>query len=116
MSESEHRGPAESAEPNRETIEEPARARRVAPRAELAVTSFGLALGIVSALTVFVIGIGAGLFGWGILVVQVLSSLYIGYEPSFVGAVSGAVWAFVGGLIGGALIAWLYNRLVARRR
>jgi membrane associated rhomboid family serine protease len=46
----------------------------------------------------------------------VVSSLYVGYEPSFVGAVSGAVWAFVGGLIGGALIAWLCNRLVSRRR
>jgi hypothetical protein len=31
------------------------------------------------------------MFGWGIGVVQVLSTLYIGYEPSFVGAISGAV-------------------------
>jgi hypothetical protein len=66
---SEHSGAVESAEPNREAVEAPVRGRRLAPRAELAVVSFGLAFGIVSALTVFVIGIGAGLFGWGILVV-----------------------------------------------
>ena len=45
-----------------------------------------------------------------------LSSLYIGYALSFVGAISGAVWAFVEGLIGGALFAWLYNKLLRRRR
>lgn len=82
----------------------------------MAVVSFGLALGIVSAVFIFAIGIASWLFGWGTFVVGMLSSLYIGYSPSFVGAISGAVWAFVDGLIGGALFAWVYNKLLRRRR
>ena len=82
--------------------------------APLGVVSFGLALGTTAALVVFLIGVTTAFFGWGILVVQVLSTLLIGYEPSFVGAVAGAVWAFVDGFIAGMFLAWLYNRFAAR--
>lgn len=81
----------------------------------LAVISFGLAVGLTWALAVFLLGIAAGLFDWGVTVVAVLSSLYIGYEPSFVGSVAGTVWAFADGFIGGVIVAWLYNRLLLRR-
>ncbi len=81
----------------------------------LAVISFGLAVGLTWALAVFLLGIDAGLFDWGVTVVAVLSSLYIGYEPTFVGSVAGTVWAFADGFIGGVIIAWLYNRLLLRR-
>ncbi len=47
--------------------------------------------------------------------VAVLSSLYTGYASSFVGSVAGAVWGFVDGLNGGALVAWLNNRFLVRR-
>ena len=47
--------------------------------------------------------------------VAVLSSVYIGYSPTFVGSITGAVWGFVDGFIGGVLIAWLYNKFVSRR-
>ena len=83
--------------------------------AQLGVISFGLATGIASALFVFLLGVVATLFGWGAELAHGLSSLFIGYAPSFVGAITGAVWAFVDGLIGGALIAWLYNRFLLRR-
>ena len=82
--------------------------------APLGVISFGLALGITAAVVVFLIGVTTALFGWGILVVQVLSTLLIGYEPNFVGAVAGAVWAFVDGFVAGMFMAWLYNRFAAR--
>ena len=81
----------------------------------LGVVSFGLAFGITWALGMFMLGLGAGLFGWGGPVVAVLSSVYIGYSPSFVGSITGAVWGFVDGFIGGAVMAWLYNRFVSRR-
>jgi hypothetical protein len=87
---------------------------RVVTRATLGVMSMGVALGVTSALVVFFIGITTAVFGWGALVVQVLSTLYIGYEPSFIGSVTGAVWAFVDGFIGGMLFAWIYKRLVRR--
>ncbi len=81
----------------------------------LAAISFGLAVGLTWAFAVFLLGLAAGLFDWGVPVVLVLSSLYIGYAPSFVGSIAGAVWAFVDGFIGGVIIAWLYNRFLLRR-
>ncbi len=85
------------------------------PKASLGVVSLGLALGIAWALGMFLLGLAAGLFDWGVPVVAVLSSVYIGYSPSFVGSITGAVWGFVDGFIGGVVIAWLYNRFAARR-
>lgn len=82
----------------------------------LGVVSFGLAVGVTWSLFVFVLSIMATMFGWGIGAAQALASLYIGYGPSFIGAVAGAVWGFVNGLIAGVLIAWLYNRFLLRRR
>jgi hypothetical protein len=83
--------------------------------ATLGVISFGLALGVASAIFVFVLGIAAAFLGWGVELAQMLSSLYIGYGPTFVGTIAGAVWAFVDGFVGGILIAWLYNRFLLRR-
>ena len=37
-----------------------------------------------------------------------------GFTISPVGSVIGFAWAFVDGLIGGAIFAWLYNLLAAR--
>jgi hypothetical protein len=85
--------------------------------ATLGVISLGLALGVTWAIAVFMLGMMAWLFGWGIEVASALSGLYIGYGPSFVGAIAGAVWGFVDGLILGVMIAWFYNRfLLARQR
>ncbi len=83
----------------------------------LGVLSFGFALGLTWAILVFVLGVVAAWLGWGVPVAAALASLYIGFNPSFVGSVAGAVWAFVNGLVAGLLIAWFYNRfLLARRR
>jgi len=43
--------------------------------------------------------------------VDAISSLYIGYRPSILGAIIGAMLGFVDGYITGVVIAWLYNRL-----
>ena len=82
----------------------------------LGVISLGLAIGVTWAIAVFVLGLAAWLFGWGVEVAGALSGLYIGFGPSFVGAITGAVWGFVDGLILGALIAWFYNRFLLRRQ
>lgn len=84
-------------------------------RLQLGVISFGIALGLTIAIFAFCMALMTALTGWGIGVVQVLSTLYIGYEPSLVGAIAGAVWGFVDGFIGGIVWAWIYNRLIARR-
>jgi len=48
-------------------------------------------------------------FGWGDYFVDVMSSVYIGYEPSFIGGIIGGIWGFVDGAIGGFLISLFYN-------
>jgi hypothetical protein len=77
---------------------------------KLQVNALGISVGIIWALYIFFCGITAS-FGWGVGLVDSISSLYVGYGPSFLGAVIGAIWGFVDGYIAGAVIAWLYNRL-----
>ncbi len=81
----------------------------------LGVISFGLAVAVTSAVFTFLLGLMATLFGWGIELAGALSSLYIGFSPTFVGTIAGAVWAFVDGFAAGVMIAWLYNRFLLRR-
>ncbi|NQV57849.1 MAG: bacteriophage holin [Rhodospirillales bacterium] len=104
---------------NDEHANEPAPVPAPAPappvtRLELGAISFGLALGLTAAILVFLLGISAAALGWGGLAAQVLSSIFIGFEPTFVGAIAGAVWAFAEGFIGGFLFAWFYNKIRAR--
>ncbi len=76
----------------------------------LNILSLGLTLGVVLAIYVFFLGIVAWLLGWGTQLVELTSLLYIGYAPTFWGSIIGAVWGFIDGFIGGAIIAWLYNK------
>ncbi len=75
---------------------------------KLCIWSLGLAIGVVWAIGVFIVGITA-IFGWGNALVDVMGSFYIGYHASFGGAIIGAIWGFVDGFIGGALIAFFYD-------
>lgn len=72
----------------------------------------GIAVGVLWAAYVFFAGIFA-MFDWGVALVNVLGSFYIGYNASILGAIVGAVWAFIDGLVGGAVVAWLYNMLAS---
>jgi fructose-specific phosphotransferase system IIC component len=81
----------------------------------LGVISFGLALAVTSAVFTFLLGLMATFFGWGVELAGVLASLYIGFSPTFVGTIAGAVWAFVDGFVAGIMIAWLYNKFLLRR-
>jgi hypothetical protein len=38
--------------------------------------------------------------------------IYRGYNISPKGSVLGLIWGFIDGLIGGAIFAWLYNRIL----
>ena len=46
--------------------------------------------------------------------VTFVGRVYLGYSISPLGSLVGLVWAFVDGLIGGAIFAWLYNTLADR--
>ncbi len=43
-----------------------------------------------------------------------IGKIYRGYEVTAMGSLIGLAWAFVDGLIGGAIFAWLYNFVGAK--
>ena len=68
--------------------------------------------------TALVWGFGLFLFTWWVIAFDgitgdptLIGRLYRGYSISPMGSIIGLVWAFVDGLIGGAIFAWLYNLL-----
>lgn len=58
----------------------------------------------------------AAVYGWGTQFVLNMSSIYMGYEATFWGAVRGAIWGFVYGAIIGCIFAYFYNWVVSGRR
>ncbi len=72
--------------------------------------SFGLACGVLWGIILFIMAIFAGTFGnYGVGFVMAMSTLYVGYHATFIGALIGAVWGFLDGFIGGMVFIWLYN-------
>jgi hypothetical protein len=67
-------------------------------------------------------GFGLFLLTWWIILFDGASSdptfigrVYRGYTVTPLGSVIGLAWGFVDGLIGGVIIAWLYNTLAGRQ-
>ena len=77
----------------------------------------GLALGVICALGLFVAT------NWLVIKggprvgphLQLLSQYFIGYRVTFVGSLIGAGYGFAVGTLAGAMIGWIYNRIVAFR-
>jgi hypothetical protein len=66
-------------------------------------------------------GIGLFLLTWWFILfdgatgeLTIIGRLYRGYSISAAGSLIGLVWGFFDGLAGGAIFAWLYNRLIGR--
>ncbi len=76
--------------------------------------ALGLALGILWGLSVFFAT------GWIIFIdspgdtLAKLGAFYVGYEVSWTGAFVGLAYGFSDGLIGGVLLAWIYNAFLPR--
>ena len=77
--------------------------------AKLSAKGMGFSLGLLWAVAMFATGMIASITNWGHSFIAVMSSLYVGFEPTLMGSLIGAVWAFVDWFIGGWIIAWLYN-------
>ncbi len=75
---------------------------------KLRVRAFGLAIGIVWGLILFLTTIESTLVGTG-QTMSKLRTLYYGYQVSFGGAIVGLLWGVVSGFLLGAAVAWLYN-------
>ncbi len=78
---------------------------------KLSVKKLSLSLGILSALCMLVMTVGTWLYGWWPNTTSLIMEWYPGYGMSWSGLLAGVVLGFFDGLVGGALIAWLYNKL-----
>lgn len=76
----------------------------------LNVKALAVALGTSWALCILFAG-WAAIFGWSLQFVEVMASVYLGYDASFMGAIIGAFWGFVDGAIAGVIIAFVYNMI-----
>ncbi len=77
---------------------------------KLDVPALGLAFGVICGLATLLLGLTASWFGYGTKFVDLIGSVYIGYDATLLGSVIGGAWALLDGLIAGVVIAWLYNR------
>jgi hypothetical protein len=74
----------------------------------------GFVIGIIAALVIFVAT------NWLVLKggervgphLALLGQYFIGYRVTFLGSLIGAIYAFVCGYLAGALVGWIYNRVV----
>lgn len=77
--------------------------------AKLSVMGLAIAGGIFWGLSMVVSG-WAAMFNWANAFVEVMSSIYIGFEPTFIGAIIGGIWGFGDGFLAGLILAFFYNR------
>ncbi|HMA05781.1 MAG TPA: hypothetical protein VKO45_07625 [Methanomicrobiales archaeon] len=77
---------------------------------KLNVKALSIASGIVIGLASLFVGEAAVFTGIGLDYVNIAGPLHPGYSPTPLGALIMAIWMFIYGLIGGALIAAIYNR------
>ena len=76
----------------------------------LSIKGMAIAFGLVWGITLFVIT-------WWIIFLEgssntttFIGKFYIGYSLTPAGSIIGFLWGVVDGAIGGAMVAWLYNR------
>jgi hypothetical protein len=81
---------------------------------KLDVKAFALACGVIW-------GLGLFIMTWWIIAFDgssgdptIIGLVYRGYSISPLGSIAGLIWGFVDGLIGGAIFAWLYNKITER--
>jgi hypothetical protein len=80
---------------------------------KLSVKGLALTAGVFFGTTVFLVAVGHAWWGYGTAFLHVIDSLYPGYHAGGgVGSIFvGTIYALLDGLVGGAVFAWLYNRL-----
>jgi hypothetical protein len=76
----------------------------------------GLAIGLGATWAICMLFAGwASIFGWCTKFVEVMGSIYIGFKPTFAGAIIGAIWGFFDAGIGGLIIAVIYNAVAKKK-
>ena len=72
--------------------------------------ALAISAGITWGLVVFLLTVWFLVMGYNGNLLAKLGSIYIGYSVSWLGAFIGLIYGFVDGLIGGALLGYLYNK------
>ena len=77
---------------------------------KIGVKKIAVASGVTWGLGVFFAGVFAAATGGFCLdFVNVMGSMYIGYAPTYAGAVIGGIWALIDGAVAGAIFGYIYN-------
>ncbi|MCX5695965.1 MAG: bacteriophage holin [Candidatus Omnitrophica bacterium] len=84
--------------------------------ARLDIKAFGMALGLVWGGITFLLGLLDMMYFWGSSWGKMMTTIYVGYTPTIMGSIIGAVWGFVYASVLGFAVAWLYNRLAEENR
>ena len=82
---------------------------------KLNVKAFSLTCAILWGLSVLLLTWWLLLYGSPGKIIIKLSGIYFGYTYSWFGGIIGFLWGFLDGLIGGAIFAWLYNKLLGSK-
>lgn len=82
--------------------------------ARICACALGVALGVLSAVVVVVIGLLAHFVHYGNAWVNMAASVYVGFAATPQGIVIGALWAFGEGFVFGYLLGVLYNAICKR--
>jgi hypothetical protein len=81
---------------------------------KLSIKALAVAMGVMWGGGMLFLG-WVSMLGLGNKAVDVMSSVYIGFSSSLLGGIIGAVWGFLDGAIGGAIIAFVYNMFAGGR-
>lgn len=76
---------------------------------KLSSCGLGVACGVTWGVATFLLGLFNIYGDWGGTLLDVMSSLYIGFDYTLKGAFIGLLWGLVEGFIFGAVTAYLYN-------
>ncbi|MEM1283377.1 MAG: bacteriophage holin [Chlamydiota bacterium] len=77
----------------------------------LSAKRLGIAGGILWGATMFIITLANIWFGYAAMWLELMTSIYPGFEVSYVGSIIGLIYGFIDGFVGLFLLAWLYNRV-----
>ncbi len=53
-----------------------------------------IAFALANAIGLFILGLLGAYYGYGLMMISTIASIYPGYEPTFLGSVIGAFWGF----------------------
>jgi len=81
---------------------------------KLNVKAFALACGLIWGLGIFFLTWWIIFFDGPTGEIMCIGRVYRGYNVSPAGSIIGLIWALIDGAIAGALLAWLYNLIIAR--